>query len=76
MLNSCTNSKYVVHDCLIWDRECMHIGGPRPVVRGPHKVGIRAILTLGDLSLAWALASTPIKANYGDKDKECGYIYQ
>ena len=33
-----------------WDRECMHTGGLRLPVWGPHRVGIRAILTLGDLS--------------------------
>ena len=24
----CTPTLYVVHDWLIWDRECMHIGSP------------------------------------------------
>jgi hypothetical protein len=46
----CVPTLYVVHDWLIWDRECMHIGGLGLSVRGPHRVGIRAILTLGDLS--------------------------
>ena len=39
-----------VHDWLIWDRECMHIGGLGLPVPGPYKVGIRAILTIGGLS--------------------------
>jgi hypothetical protein len=29
---------------------CMHIGYPGWVTRGPHRVGIRAILTVGDPS--------------------------
>jgi hypothetical protein len=37
------------------------------VSRGPHRVGIRAILTLGDPSLAWALDRTK---NYFLKIKE------
>jgi hypothetical protein len=37
------------------------------VNRGPHRVGIRAILTLGDPSLAWALDPTK---NYFPKIKE------
>jgi len=46
----CMPTLYVVHDWLIWDRECMHIGGLGLLVWGLYKVGIRAILTLGDLS--------------------------
>jgi hypothetical protein len=34
---------------------CMYNGYSGWVIRSPHRVGIRAILTLGDPSLAWAL---------------------
>jgi hypothetical protein len=37
------------------------------VSRGPHRVGIRAILTLGNPRLAWALDRTK---NYFPKIKE------
>jgi hypothetical protein len=46
----------------LWDCDCMHNGGLGPPSPGLHRAGIRAILTLGDLSLAWALTSIPIKA--------------
>jgi hypothetical protein len=37
---------------------CMHNGNSRVVSRGPHRIGIRAILTLGNPRLAWALDRT------------------
>ena len=46
----CMPTLYVVHDWLFWDREWMHIRGFGLLVWGLYKVGIRAILTLGDLS--------------------------
>ena len=46
----CMPTSYVVHDWLFWDRECMHMRGLGLLVWGLYGVGIRAILTLGDLS--------------------------
>jgi hypothetical protein len=50
-----------------WDRELYASRVSRVVSRGPHRVGIRAILTLGNPSLAWALDRTN---NYFIKVKE------
>jgi hypothetical protein len=62
-----------IHDGLPGIVNCMHNGNFRVISRGPHRVSIRAILTLGDPSLAWALDRTK---NYFLKIKRDDYIYQ
>jgi hypothetical protein len=44
-----------IHDTFPGIVNCMHNGYSGWLIWGPHRVGIRAILTLGDPSLAWAL---------------------
>jgi hypothetical protein len=65
------NSVMWIHDGHPGIMNCMHNGNSRVVSRGPHRVGIRAILTLGDPSLAWALDQTK---NYFLKIKRWLYI--